>query len=90
MSQIIDSATRGDEILDLMVTDTSEVIRDIKIGGNLGCSHHALVEFSILRDMGLVKSNIRTCNFRKANLQLFKELVKRTPEETTLRDKGAE
>ncbi|KFQ86553.1 hypothetical protein N337_12956, partial [Phoenicopterus ruber ruber] len=29
-------------------------------------------------------------NFRKANFQLFKELVNRTPWETALRDKGAE
>ncbi|KFQ75677.1 hypothetical protein N337_11763, partial [Phoenicopterus ruber ruber] len=33
---------------------------------------------------------VRTLNFRKANLQLFKELVNRTPWETALRDKGAE
>ncbi|KAF4803661.1 hypothetical protein TURU_014250 [Turdus rufiventris] len=50
--QVIDSPTTGEEILDLMVTNTSEIIRDIKIGGNLGCSDHALVEFAVLRDMG--------------------------------------
>lgn len=52
LSQVIDSPTRGDEILDLMVTNTSELIGDIKIGGSLGCSNHALVEFAVLRDMG--------------------------------------
>jgi len=29
--------------------------------------------------MGKVRSIIRTLNFRKANFQLFKELVSRTP-----------
>ncbi|KFP56696.1 hypothetical protein N322_04880, partial [Cariama cristata] len=42
------------------------------------------------RDVGQVKSKGRTLNFRKANYQLFKELVNRTPWETALRDKGAE
>ena len=73
-----------------MFTNTSELIGDVKIGGSLGCSDHALVEFAVLRDMGQAKSKVRTLNFRKANFQLFKELVNRTPWETALRDKGAE
>ena len=48
------------------------------------------MEFAVLRDMGQAKSKVRTLNFRKANFQLFKELVNRTPWETALRDKGAE
>jgi len=43
-----------------------------------------------LRDRGQEKSKVRTQNFRKANFQLFKELVSRTPLEMSLRDKGAE
>ncbi|KFQ63524.1 hypothetical protein N334_07076, partial [Pelecanus crispus] len=42
------------------------------------------------RDMGQVKSKVRTLNFRNAKFQLFKELVNRTLWETALRDKGAE
>ncbi|KFQ72243.1 hypothetical protein N335_12860, partial [Phaethon lepturus] len=42
------------------------------------------------RHMGAVKSKVRTLNFRKAKLQLFREFVNRTPWETALRDKGAE
>ncbi|KFR00189.1 hypothetical protein Y956_08025, partial [Nipponia nippon] len=42
------------------------------------------------RDKGQVKSTVRTLNFRKANFQLFKELINRTPWEIALRDKGAE
>ncbi|KAK4825362.1 hypothetical protein QYF61_026881 [Mycteria americana] len=88
--KIIDSPTRGDAILDLLVTKASELIGDVKTGGSLGCSDHALVEFTVLRDMGQAKSKIRTLNFRKAKFQLFKELGNRTPWETALRDKGAE
>ncbi|KFR01231.1 hypothetical protein N306_09969, partial [Opisthocomus hoazin] len=33
---------------------------------------------------------VKTLNFRKANFQLFKEIVRRTPWETILRDRGTE
>ncbi|PKU43319.1 hypothetical protein llap_6377 [Limosa lapponica baueri] len=81
---------RGEAILGLVVTSASELIGDVKIGGSLGCSDHALVKFAVLRDLGQVKSKVRTLNFRKAKFQFFKELVNRPPWETTLRDKGAE
>ncbi|PKU49594.1 nedd4-binding protein 2-like 2 [Limosa lapponica baueri] len=81
--------TRGDAILDLLVTNTSELISNIKIGGSLGCSDHAPVDFAVLRDMGQGNSKGRTLNFRKVKLQLFNELVNGTPWETALRDKGA-
>ncbi|KAK4821003.1 hypothetical protein QYF61_010734 [Mycteria americana] len=88
--QVIDTPTRGDAILDLMVINASEFISDVKIGGSLSFSDHTLVEFTVLRDMGQVRSTVRTLNFRKANFQLFKELVSRTPWETVFRDRGAQ
>jgi len=90
LSQVIDTPAKGDVMLDLLVTNESELIGDMRNGGSLGCSVHAPVEFAVLRDMGEVKSKVRTLNFRKANFQLFKELVSRTTWETTLRDRGAE
>ncbi|KFQ55696.1 hypothetical protein N334_04196, partial [Pelecanus crispus] len=42
------------------------------------------------RDMGKVRSTVRTLTFRKANFQLFKELVRKKPWETVLRDRGTE
>jgi len=77
-------------MLDLLVTNARELIGDVKIRGSLGCSDHALVEFTVPRDVGQAKSKIRTLNFRKANFQLFMELVSRTPWVTTLTAKGTE
>ncbi|PKU36949.1 tbc1 domain family member 4-like [Limosa lapponica baueri] len=51
LSQVVDSPTRRDAILDLWVTNASELIDDIKIGGRLGCSDQALVEFAVPRDV---------------------------------------
>lgn len=48
------------------------------IGGSLSYNDHALVEFTILRDMGQVKTTVRMLNCRRADFQLFKELMTRT------------
>lgn len=53
--------------------------RDNKIRGSLDCSDHALMEFTILREIGQVKSRVRVLNFRRANFQFFKELVDMFP-----------
>jgi len=74
LSQVIDSPTRGDTTLDLMVTNTKELISDIKTRSSLGFSNHTLVELANLRDKGWARSKVRTLNFREANFQLFKEL----------------
>jgi len=87
---VIGNPAQGDAILDLMLTNASELISGIKTGGSLGCSDHLLVELTALRDVGMVRSIVRTLNFRKANVQIFKELVSRTPWETVLRGRGAE
>jgi len=50
---------KRDALLDLMLTNASELISGVKTGGSLGCSDHALVEFTVLRDMGRVKCGVR-------------------------------
>ena len=74
LSQVISTPTRGEAILDLVVTNESELVGDVKIRGSLGCSDHALVELTLWREMGIMKSIVRTLNFRRANFQLFKEI----------------
>jgi len=73
LNQVIHSPTRGDVILDLLVTNASGLIHDIMIGGSLGFSDHALVGLAILMDMGQVKSKVKTLKFGKASFQLFRE-----------------
>ena len=53
--QVIDGPTRGEALLDLVLTNEEKSIRDVKIGGSLGCSDHALVEYVILKNAGLAK-----------------------------------
>lgn len=58
------------------------------IGGSLGCSDRALVKFTVLRDMSQEKSEVRTRNFKTANLELLKEFVSDVPWESAFREKG--
>ena len=80
----------GHAILDLLLISVNEMIGDIRIGGCLGCSEHATVEFMLWRNMTQAKSKIRTLNFRKADFQLFRKLINRTSWKNVLMGKGAE
>ena len=39
--QVIDGTTRGKVLLDLVLTNAEESVREVKIGGSLRCSDHA-------------------------------------------------
>lgn len=52
--QAMESLTRGEALLDLVLTNMEELIGEGKmgVGCNLGCSERALAEFPILRGTG--------------------------------------
>lgn len=53
--KVMESLSTGEVLLDLLFTNTEE-IREVKIGGSLGCSDHALMEYSIWRHTRWIKS----------------------------------
>jgi len=73
-----------------VLTNAEETVKDTKTGSSLGCSAHALVEFVILRNIGLAKNGVRILNIRRANFRLFKELLDEISWETVLTNKGTE
>ena len=66
-----------------------ELMNEVKTGGNLGCTDHALIEYLISRNTGLVKINVRTLNFNRANW-LFTELLNEIPSAVVIMDIGVE
>ena len=48
-------------------------IGNVKMEGSLGCSIHMVVEFRILRTGRMMKSQLTTPDFRRANFGLFKD-----------------
>ena len=87
---VLDIRTSGDAFLDLVLTDAEELIKELKVGAILGCRDHALVQFEMVRATGPAKSKVRTLNFRRAHLRLFKGLLGEILWEAVLRDKGVE
>ena len=83
--QVLDGLTRGEALLDLVLTNAEESMREVKIGSKLGCSDHALVQLVILESAGLAKSRVWTLSFRRANLWELKELLDGIPWETVLK-----
>lgn len=54
--QVLDRPTRGETLLDLMLIIAEEIIKEVKLGGSLRCSNHALVEFMISKTVGMAKN----------------------------------
>jgi len=75
----------GVMFLDLLLTSSEELIKEVKTGGTLGCSDHALLEFVVLRKMDLSKSRVSLLNCR-----LFEDLLSEMPCDAVLTDKGVE
>lgn len=53
--QILNRLTRGEVLLGLVIANMDVTVKGVKIRGSLGCSEHALIEFMILRSVGLAK-----------------------------------
>ena len=77
-------------MLDLLLTSACKMTGDIRIGGCLGYSDNAMLEFVLWRDMRQTKSEIRKLNFRKEKIQLLRELVNKILWKTVLTGKGVE
>lgn len=52
--QALDEPTRREGLWELVLTSADELIREVKIGGSLGCSDHSLMEF--VRIVSLARS----------------------------------
>ena len=70
-----------------MLTSAEEIIKEVKIGGSLGCRYQSLVEFIIPRNTGLANSIDRSLDFMRGNFRLFKE-SQEIPWETVSGDTG--
>lgn len=75
---MIDTLTRR-ALLDLLLTNPYDLIREIRICGSMGFSDHSLITFMISRDKDWVENKVKTFNFKKANFHLSKEMVNTIP-----------
>jgi len=90
LMQVVKEPTRKGTLLNLVLTNKEGLVKDVKVGGRLGCSNHEMVEFTILRGGSRVISRIKTLDFRRANFGLFKELLGRIPWARAVEGRGVQ
>ena len=79
LSQALDEPMRRGALLDLVLTNEEGLVRNVKLKGSLGCSDHEMVEFKILRAPRRVHSKLAALDFRRADFDLFGDLLGRVP-----------
>ena len=62
-------------LMDLVLMNKEGLVKDVKVGSSLACSDHKMVEFRILHGGSRAISRIKTLEFRRANLGIFKDLL---------------
>ena len=77
LMQVVEEPTRGGVLLDLILTNKEGLVKEVKVEGSLGCSDHEMVEFKILSGRSKARSRIATLDFRRANFDLFRDLLSR-------------
>ena len=76
LSQWVKEPTRGDNILDLVLTTEDDIISDLSVGEELGGSDHKIVRFGIKapdQEVGSAKS--KKLDFRRADFPGLREAV---------------
>jgi len=76
-------------LLDLVLTNKDGLVMEVKVGGHHGCSDCEVVEFRTLSGRSKPKSRIATLDFRRANFDLFWDLLGAIPWARVLEGKGA-
>ncbi|GAB0190131.1 hypothetical protein GRJ2_001478400 [Grus japonensis] len=77
-------------MLDLVLTNKEDLVREVKLKGSLGCSDCEMVEFRILRAARRAHSKLTTLDFRRADFGLFRDLLGRIPWDKALEGRGAQ
>ena len=75
LHQWVDKPTRGNNILDIVLTTEDDLISDLSVGENIGKSDHRIVRFQINIPQQKEKKSIKKLDFRKGNWQQLKEYI---------------
>lgn len=71
------------------LTNKEGLVRDVNVGGSLGCSDHSMMEFKILCERSMAINTIATLDFQRAKFDLYKTLLGDFPWARALEGKGA-
>ena len=85
---MIEDLTSGGTLLSLILANTEELVRDVKVGGNAGCSDREMPEFRILRGGTRAKIRIASLDFRREDIGLFRSQLQSMPWDMVLERRG--
>lgn len=88
--QVYDWVNQDDEPLHLVVTSKEELVGDVILSGNPGCSDNEIVSFKGLRGLRKARSRVQSLDFWQADLSLFRKVGGGIPWETALRGEDAQ
>ena len=88
--QVVQEPTRKGAMLDLVLTNKKGLVSNMKLKGSLGYRDHEIMEFKILRMSKRVHSKLATLDFRRADFELFRELLGRVTWDKALEGRGAQ
>ncbi len=75
LSQLVTQSTRGNNILDLVLTIDTDLISNCEVGKILsGCDHH-MIRFRIRTNHNLTENKSKVPDYRNANFDLASELL---------------
>ncbi len=75
LSQVVTQPTRGNNILDIILTTDTDLISDCDVGEiSSGCDHH-FIRFRILTKQQLTENKSKVSDYRNANFDLAHELL---------------
>ena len=90
LTQLVQEPTTNGALLDLLFTNSEELVGDVTDGDCLGHSNPEIVEFSILGDVRRVTSKTAMLNFQRADFDLFKMVVTGVPLDLLLKGRGVQ
>ena len=86
--QVLREPTRKGALLDLLFVNREGLVGEVVIGGCLGHSNHAVAEFQIIGNRRKTASKTSTLDMGRADFGLLKELVSKSPWESTFEGIG--
>ena len=89
LTQVVEALMGQEVLLDLVLPNKDELVRDVKVGDSLVCSNHEIMEFKILRERCKAKSRIAALDFGRANFGLFRGLFEGISWARVLEGKGS-
>ena len=91
LTQVVDSPTHSDSILDLILTDSPENIMDINIGECLGSSDHNIINFTLVTQVTRpLQPSKLVYNYKNANWDCFRTELSSAPWDSVFADNNTD